>query len=365
MKLFDKLNNKETLTQINQLILDSVAEGIYGIDLEANVIFWNKAAEELTGFKMEDFEQHNLHDLIHHTNADGVNVPVHDCPVYHALNSGESLFVKDDIFWRKDGSNFPVEYTVKPMREDGQFVGTVITFRDMTEQKKTEEILLQWEKLSLMGQMAAGVAHEIRNPMTSLKGFLQLIKSSKELNNDYFEIMDLEIDRIESIIKELLTFSKPQKTLYTYVTIQDLIKQVILLMEPQAVMNSIHLKTNIETKPIEIFCIEYQLKQVFINLIKNAIEAMEKGGTITINLIKQGEEVVIQIIDEGTGIPPCILEKLGEPFHTTKENGTGLGIMVTNNIIKNHHKGKITVESQINEGTTFTITLPIKPKLDS
>ncbi|RXJ04352.1 PAS domain S-box protein [Anaerobacillus alkaliphilus] len=179
----------ERLSQINQLILDSVAEGIYGIDLNAKVIFWNKSAEILTGYKIEDFENDNLHDLIHHTNPAGEHVPVVECPVYHALNNGTSLYVTDDIFWRKDGTSFPVEFTIKPMVEKGTQVGTVITFRDITEKLQTEELILQWEKLSMVGQMAAGVAHEIRNPLTSLKGFLQLMKSNKVFNDQYYDIM--------------------------------------------------------------------------------------------------------------------------------------------------------------------------------
>jgi PAS domain S-box-containing protein len=170
---------------INQLILDSVAEGIYGIDLNAKVIFWNQSAENLTGYTIEDFETYNLHDLIHHTDKNGNHVPIHMCPVYHALNNGSKLFVNDDIFWKKDGTSFPVEYTVNPMFENGKHVGTVITFRDMTEKMKNEELLLQWEKLSLVGKMAAGIAHEIRNPLTTVKGFLQLISTNPTIDQQY------------------------------------------------------------------------------------------------------------------------------------------------------------------------------------
>jgi len=351
----------ERLNHINQMILDSVAEGIYGIDLNAKVIFWNKAAEELTGFTMKDFEHDNLHDLIHHTNPQGEHVPLHQCPVYHALNSGESLFVKDDIFWKKDGTSFPVEYTVKPMFEKGHFAGTVITFRDMTEKKQTEEILLKWEKMSLIGQMAASVAHEIRNPMTSLKGFIQLMKSTKEFNQNYFDIIDSEIHRIDTIIQELLMFSKPQKVSYKKLDIKELIYQVVILMEPQAITKNISILQDVDCSPVEVYCIEHQLKQVFMNLIKNAIEAMDNGGNININVFQKDQEVKIKIIDNGPGMTQDTIKKLGEPFYSTKKSGTGLGIMVTNNILKNNHQGTLHVESMLGYGSTFTITLPVKP----
>ncbi|MEB1808411.1 MAG: PAS domain S-box protein [Bacillaceae bacterium] len=356
-------NEIKKLTNVNQLILDSVAEGIYGIDLNAKVIFWNKAAEQLTGYVISDFESENLHDLIHHTNDKGEHVPLCDCPVYHALNNGKSIFVEDDIFWHKDGTSFPVEYTVNPMMENEKHVGTVITFRDVTEKKKTEKILQEWEKLSLVGQMSAGIAHELRNPITSLKGFTQLMRYNKEPKEEYFEIMDNEFDRMELIIQELLTFSKPQKRNYKNHNISQLIEQVVLLMEPQATMKNTKLLYESECTSLEITCIADQMKQVLINLIKNALEAIETNGTVSVRLSQHNNIAVIQIADDGSGMSNKQIEKLGEPFFSTKEKGTGLGMMVTKNIIKNHHQGNIHVESKLSVGTTFTIELPVKLQL--
>ncbi|WP_166245492.1 ATP-binding protein [Paenibacillus turpanensis] len=353
-------NGTEPLTNVNQLILDSVAEGIYGIDLDAKVIFWNKAAERLTGYHISDFRYHNLHELIHHTDPHGKHVPLHHCPVYHALNSGESMFVKDDIFWHKSGSSFPVEYTVQPIMVDGHHAGSVITFRDMTEKLKTDEIIQQWEKLSVVGQMAAGIAHEIRNPITTLKGFLKLMHAKNEYNPEYYQIMDSEFDRIESIIQELLTFSKPQSSYYENHDIKELVQQVVQLMQPQAIFKNISINTAWDESTLPIWCIEHQLKQVFINLIKNAIEALDDGGEIRIDVVVQEGEAVIRVKDNGLGIPPEVLAKMGEPFYSTKEKGTGLGLMVTFNIIRNNHNGHIYVESKTNEGTTFTIKLPLE-----
>ncbi len=356
----DIQNELEKANHINQLILDSVAEGIYGIDLQANVVFWNKAAENLTGYLITDFAYSNLHDLIHHTNKDGQHVPLTDCPVFHALTNGESMFIEDDIFWHKNGTSFPVEYTVKPMLEKGKHVGTVITFRDVTERKKTEQLLQEWEQLAFLAQMSAGIAHEIRNPLTSLKGFMQLIKSNKQWNEHYFDIMDMEFNRIESIIKELLTFSKPQLSDYKEVNIKELLDQVIVLMQPQAIMKNITIESLYESPFYRMECIEHQVKQVFINIVKNAIEAMHKSGKITIGLRKDQEEYEITVTDEGPGMTQETIDRLGEPFFTTKKEGTGLGLMVTNNIIKNQHQGSLQIKSEVNKGTQFIIRFPEK-----
>lgn len=349
----------DRLNHINQLILDSVAEGIYGIDLDARIIFWNKAAETLTGYQISDFEHHNLHELIHHTNNRGEHVHLHDCPVYHALNSGRGMFVDDDVFWRKDGRSYPVEYTVQPMFENGTHVGSVITFRDMTEKFKTDEIIRQWEKTSLVGQMAAGIAHEIRNPITTLKGFLKLMHMSGTWNASYFDIMDSEFNRIETIVQELLTFSKPQSSQYRLQDIRELVSQVALLMEPQALFRNIGIILEAEAVPMPVNCIEDQIKQVFINLIKNAIEAMDNSGKIRVRVNKRDDFAVIRVQDEGAGISEENLHKLGQPFYSTKEKGTGLGLMVTGNIIRNNHQGFMDIESKLNVGTTFTIRLPL------
>lgn len=355
----DSQSEINRLNHINQLILDSVAEGIYGIDLNAKVIFWNKAAERLTGFTLNEFEKNNLHELIHHTNPQGEHVPIHHCPVYYALNNGESLFIKDDIFWNKDGSSFPVEYTVKPMLEDGKHVGSVITFRDMTEKLQTDQLILEWEKLSAVGQLAAGIAHEIRNPITSLKGFLKLMHRSGRVKDEYVSIMDSEFERIETIIQELLTFSKPTVTQYSQEDICEIIDQVITLMEPHALLKGTVISANITSRPLKIRCIQNQIKQVLINLIKNAIEAIDRpDGRIQIHVHSRSNEIGIEVVDNGPGISNEVLKELGTPFYSTKEKGTGLGLVVTKNIIRNNHQGTLHIESREGIGTTFTVILP-------
>lgn len=354
-----KLNEKEIqkLHHVNHLILNSVDEGIFGVDLESNIIFWNRAAERLTGYGKRDFDNANLHDLIHHTNKEGIRIPYDDCPVTQALKGGSSLQVSDDVFWRKDGTSFPVEYSINPIMENGIYVGTVITFSDITEKLHNNELMLRSEKLTIAGQLAAGVAHEIRNPLTSLKGFLQLMYEDPSKVHSYFGIMQDELIRIDSILSELLLLAKPQAKRYKRRNLNDVLGQVVLLLNTQAILQGVEIRCAFPDVECAFECDDHQMKQLFINLLKNAIESMENGGVITIRVTRQIEHIAVQIIDQGCGIPEERVKRLGEPFYTTKERGTGLGLMVSFKIVE-HHNGTMKIDSEVGKGTTFTITFP-------
>jgi PAS domain S-box-containing protein len=230
--------------------------------------------------------------------------------------------------------------------------------RDVTAiNNQTNLLIRESDKLSLVGQLAAGIAHEIRNPLTSLRGFIQLLQYKSEDNREYCQIMLSEMDRINLIVSEFLILAKPHMVQYTVRDINQIISQVATLIGTQAIINNIHLDTKLTEGLPSISCEENQLKQVMINLIKNAIEAMPNGGTITVETgMHDSEHLYIRIIDEGKGIPPERLNKLGEPFYTTKEHGTGLGLMVCYKIIENH-LGKLLVHSEVDQGTTFEIIL--------
>ncbi|MCD7035444.1 PAS domain S-box protein [Metabacillus sp. GX 13764] len=229
--------------------------------------------------------------------------------------------------------------------------------RDISDRKTTEELMLRSEKLSVAGQLAAGIAHEIRNPLTAIKGFLQLMQPPKE-TNPYYSIVFSELNRIELILSELLLLAKPQESVFSRTSIKTLIQDVVTLLETQANLRSISILQNHEASGLQINCDQNQLKQVFINLIKNAIDAMPEGGQILISTNADREKLTIQVRDKGKGIPPEVLKRMGEPFFTTKEKGTGLGLMITYNIIENHN-GSIQAESKPGEGTVFTIALPL------
>ncbi|MED4227375.1 ATP-binding protein [Neobacillus cucumis] len=222
------------------------------------------------------------------------------------------------------------------------------------------EELRQKEKLAVIGQMAAGIAHEIRNPLSSLKGFTQLQHERFPDTNDYYPIMIQEIDRINSIVDDLMYIGKPKKIMFEKASIEEIVAYTLSIIQYQAERQGITIETIMAGPLPPLHCDEKQLKQVFINLIKNAIEAMPDGGRIQIHVkvIDKQQKLTISIQDEGVGIANENILNLGEPFFTTKKDGTGLGLMVTNQII-NDHFGEIKIESFLNVGTKVIVILPI------
>ncbi|MDB5085804.1 MAG: hypothetical protein JWN30_2690 [Bacilli bacterium] len=255
---------------------------------------------------------------------------------------------------RRDGQERLVR-SRRMITDEGQIIGIL---QDITEQKQTEELLLKSEKLAVTGEFAAGVGHEIRNPLTAIKGFLQLLQSKETNHHEYFKIMLSELNRINSIVTEFMYLAKPQaSTQFEKIDIKSLIEDLIPILETQAIMNNVQIVTTIEPQIPSIYCEENRIKQVFINLIKNAIEAMPDGGKVQVRAAQKDEQIKISFIDQGCGIPQERLQKLGEPFYSTKESGTGLGLMVCHKIIQNH-KGNIEISSQVGAGTTIDVTLP-------
>jgi PAS domain S-box-containing protein len=353
-EIIDQLHNK------NQLILNAVSDGIFGIDEQLGTMFWNKAAELLTGYTYEEMMGKNPYHILTRTcGTDEVVDASKDSILYRTMVEGVYDCDSNEIFYKKNGDSFPVEYMTSPIYDQDRIIGVVLTFKDIAERQRSEEMLRRSEKLSTVGQIAAGVAHEIRNPLTSLKGFIQFLQQGAANKQEYYEIMMSELNRIELIITEMLVLAKPQLIRYQPKRIEDIIKSVITLLEAQAIMNNIQFVVAMDHHLPLVHCDENQLKQSFINLIKNAMEAMPDGGHIDIQLYLIGDtEVRVVIRDRGFGIPDDVLARLGEPFYTTKEKGAGLGIMITYKIIEDHH-GQLTVESKVGEGTVVSVTLPI------
>ncbi|MFE7914394.1 ATP-binding protein, partial [Bacillus mobilis] len=234
----------------------------------------------------------------------------------------------------------------------------MIIVRDITERKKTEELLNKSDTLAAIGQLAAGVAHEVRNPLTVIKGFIQLFQINKEDQEKYFDLMLSEIERIEAILQEFLSIAKTDEMNTEQKNIYQIYKNVVSLMNTKAIMTNIQVELYAESNDISIECSENQLKQVFINILQNSIEAMPNGGKITIHIKEINDDgVIIHVIDEGIGIPEERIKRLGEPFYSTKEKGTGIGLMLSYKIIESH-QGNISIMSEVGVGTTVTIYLP-------
>lgn len=334
-------NNADAILILN---IDSVVQRINGTF--ENVFGWSK--EEIVGVPIDDLPF----------------VPVEYgeevARMREHLRTGQPIIYAETIRKRKNGEPLNVALTVSPILDgSGKVNGCSITLRDITERNIAQEHVRNSEKLAIAGQLAAGIAHEIRNPITSIKGFTQLMRSGVSEKQAYYEIMASEIERIELILNELLILAKPQTIKFERKDICAILNQVMTLLDSQANLNGVEFETRFDSVTPYLYCDENQLKQVFINFIKNAIESMPSGGKLIIEAVGNDDgQMVIRLVDEGCGIPADVLSKLGQPFYTTKEKGTGLGFMVSRKIIE-QHSGSILIESEVNKGTVIEITLPV------
>lgn len=343
--------------ELLESLIHNSADGICVTDIQGNVIRVNRAFEELYGWSEKELTGSPLPIFPIHTDNDLEDICNH-------LRAGKQVINKETVRQRKNGDILHVCITVSPIKDaEGRVIALTGITRDITERKRTEEFLRKSDKLNVVGQLAAGLAHEIRNPLTSLRGFIQLIKSAAA--EKYHDIMLSELDRINGIVSEFLIIAKPQTTSFRQNELKSMLTDVVTLLESQAIMYGIqiHLETEAFLPPIH--CSEIQMKQVFVNILKNAIEAMPHGGDIHIAAsVHNQNNVLIRFIDQGDGIPEHLLHRLGDPFYTTKEKGTGLGLMMCYKIV-GAHEGYLSIGSTKNEGTTIDVVLPVLPGQDT
>jgi signal transduction histidine kinase len=224
--------------------------------------------------------------------------------------------------------------------------------------EKVNEDLRQKEKLALAGQLATSIGHEIRNPLAALKGFTQLQQEKYPDDQGYFKLMESEIERINLIVNDLMYIGKPSNIVIENYNLKELINYVVKMLNPISLTNNVTIDMCLEDV-LKVQCDGNQIKQVFLNLIKNAIESMPEGGNIKISSkIIETKELSIIIEDEGNGIDKEKIALLGQPFYTTKQDGSGLGLMVSYNIIEKHN-GRMVYNSTVGKGTKVEIYLPI------
>lgn len=272
---------------------------------------------------------------------------------------GECVEGYETSIKKKNGMAMDVMLTSFPIKDhQGIKNGIAVSFRDLTDRKQAEELMIQSEKLSIAGQLSAAIAHEIRNPITAIKGFLKLLQNSNE-KQLYYEIVESEIARIELILSELLSLAKPQKNNFKETDLRLTLKQCISLLDAEANLKSVQVDFKHQSHLPKIHCDENQIKQVFINFMKNSFDAMPDGGNLHIEMenCMLTSSITIRFKDTGCGIPKEVLSKIGQPFYTTKETGTGLGFMVSKNIIEGH-SGTVHISSEVNVGTTIEVVLP-------
>ncbi|KWX79388.1 ATP-binding protein [Paenibacillus jilunlii] len=350
-RLGQTLEENRAVKERLESVINGTSDAIHTMDMDGRIISTNRAFEELYGWSADDVSDKTPY-LVPATAQKQEETRLKE------LKNGAVLPPLETIRLKRDGSLVEVSVSSSVIRdEEGNPQSFVHVSRDMTERNRMEELLRRSEKLTTVGQLAAGVAHEIRNPLTTLRGFLQLQQEKKILVPLHVELMLSELERINMIVSEFLILAKPQAVHFQLRDVRLILGDVISLLDSQAHLFGIEFEARFSEQPATVHCEENQLKQVFINIVKNAIEAMPDGGTITLEQRIIDGTVVIVISDEGEGVPEEMLPKLGEPFFTNKETGTGLGLMVSQRIIQSH-KGSLEIHSEYGSGAQVTIKLP-------
>ncbi|RSK25990.1 PAS domain S-box protein [Bacillus sp. HMF5848] len=327
-------------------------DAVFELDTSGTILAINPEGQRLLGYENADIIGTKYHNIIAKEELEEVQ------KFFKYVLAGEPQQF-DATILNRAGHRVLLRCTVIPIIVHQELKGVFGVARDITQIKQHEEAMIASEKLSIIGQLAASVAHEIRNPLTSLRGFVQLMQTTRELNDNHLHIMINEIDRINLIVSEMLVLGKEQKVDYSPHSVIGIVNSVYMLMKAEGNLHNIQLRLSGDQKDgRKVICNPNQLKQVFINLIKNSMEAMPDGGDIIMNIKYTPDKAEIAVIDNGAGISEKRLEKLGEPFYSTKEKGTGLGLAVSNRII-DQHDGTITFDSKVGIGTTVTVTLPI------
>ncbi|WHX50629.1 PAS domain S-box protein [Paenibacillus woosongensis] len=365
----------EKLSYLHSLILGSVSEGIYGLDESGRTVFINKAAADMLGYEQKDFIGKSNHSLIHHTTSDGSDYPAELCPIFQTMQDGISRAVKEDVFWRRDGSSFLVEYTVNPMIERGQIVGSVVVFQDITGEREILRAKESAERTALAkSEFLATMSHEIRTPMNGVIGMTDLLLET-ELNEEqryYADIISSSSHALLAILDDVLDFSKIEAGKmaldYEQFDLNACVWNVVELFLPSADKKGIQLTYHIAPDvPEHIVSDPVRLRQILVNLIGNALKFTEQGE-ISISIVKKetltppAVLLEVSVSDTGIGISEDQRHKLFQSFSQVhpainrKYGGTGLGLAICKKMVE-LMGGSITVESKEGYGSTFRFTL--------
>jgi two-component system sensor histidine kinase TtrS len=361
----------------HQLINESVADGIYGVDLAGNCTFMNRAMADMTGWEADDLIGRNQHLILHHTHEDGSSYPRIESPVYLSSFDNQPRFVADDIFWKKDGTYINVEYSCTPLRGlRGETRGSVVVFRDITArkqaQKHAEEHKLQLAhvaRLSTLGEMASGIAHELNQPLTAIttnaRACIRLLETDIKNAESCADVMDkvaTQAERAGAIIQHIRHFAHKELPNIKPAKLKNMMDVVLDLVKSEIKSKKIILRLDFDEKAIWVMAQDIQVEQVILNLVRNAIEALEgmpvekRKLLIKTTLMPRGK-VEIRVSDTGQGIKKVIKDQLFEPFMTTKDNGMGLGLSLSQGIIE-AHGSQIQVETPVGcTGVSFYFSL--------
>ncbi|EOW7388924.1 two-component system sensor histidine kinase AtoS, partial [Escherichia coli] len=329
---------RETRT-LNDLIIENAADGVIAIDRQGDVTTMNPAAEVITGYQRQELVGQPYSMLFDNTQFYS--------PVLDTLEHGTEHVALELSFPGRDRT---IELSVTTSRihnTHGEMIGALVIFSDLTARKETQRRMAQAERLATLGELMAGVAHEVRNPLTAIRGYVQILRqqTSDLIHQEYLSVVLKEIDSINKVIQQLLEFSRPHHSQWQQVSLNALVEETLVLVQTAGVQARIDFISELDNELSPINADRELLKQVLLNILINAVQAISARGKIRIRTWQYSDsQQAISIEDNGCGIDLSLQKKIFDPFFTTKASGTGLGLALSQRII-NAHQGDIRVAS--------------------
>lgn len=339
----------ENIESYNENILQCVTSGVMTFDAECRLTTINRAAEETLSLDKDDVIGKTCNELF---GSNEISRAVRNTLEGHVPSAR-----MEDRLERSGGGLWLGFNTAVLADRQNEVIGVILSFTDLTEVKRLQAQMELRERLTALGEMSAGIAHELRNPMAVISGYLSLFsKKTDQAGQEVARKIAEEISGMNRIIGDLLTFARPASLNRARVNVKELLEGC-LASARQAAAPDQPFETKVRIEEIEASVDEVLMRQAFTNLIQNALEAMPGGGTVFLEAGMRKDELAVVIRDTGTGIPPAIVKKIFLPFYTTKDKGVGMGLALAHKVITSHG-GRIEVESKEGKGTTFTVMLP-------